>query len=46
MKWTRVIAFTDDLLIAVKAATTAEVENYTNMETSKITKWPKEKITF
>jgi hypothetical protein len=41
-KWTRAIAFADDLLIAVKAATVAEVENFTNMEKSKITKWSKE----
>jgi hypothetical protein len=32
----------DDLLIVVKAATVLEVENYTNMEMSKITKWFKE----
>jgi hypothetical protein len=30
-KWTRAIVFTDDLLIAAKAATVAEVENFTNM---------------
>jgi hypothetical protein len=41
-KWTTAIAFADDLLIAVKAATVAEVENFTNMEMSKITKWSKE----
>ena len=38
----RALAFTDDLLISVKAATVAEVENFTNMEMSKITKWSKE----
>ena len=32
----------DDLLVVVKAATVAEVENFTNMEMSKITKWSKE----
>jgi hypothetical protein len=37
-KWTRAIAFADDLLIAVKAATLAEVEHFTNMEMGKITK--------
>jgi len=42
VKWTKSIAFADNLLIVVKAATVAEVENYTNMESSKITKWPKE----
>jgi hypothetical protein len=41
-KWTRAIVFADDLLIAIKAATVAEVENFTNMEVSKITKWSKE----
>jgi hypothetical protein len=37
-KCTRAIAFVDDLLIAVKAATVAEVENFTNMKMNKITK--------
>ena len=37
-KWTRAIAFADDQLIAVKAATVAEVENFMNMEMSKIKK--------
>jgi 5'(3')-deoxyribonucleotidase len=41
-KWTRAIAFADDLLIAVKATTVAEVENFTNMEMRKITKLSKE----
>jgi len=41
-KWTRAIAFADDLLIVVKASTVAEAENYMNMEMSKITKWSKE----
>jgi hypothetical protein len=41
-KWTRAIAFADDLLIAVKAATVAEVENFTNMEMSKNTQWSEE----
>jgi len=41
-KWTRAIAFADDLLTVVKAATVAEVENYTNIEMSKIAKWSKE----
>ena len=41
-KWTRAIAFADDLLITVKAVTVAEVENFTNMEMSKITQWSKE----
>jgi len=41
-KWTRAIAFADDQLITVKAATVAEVENFTNMEMNKITQWSKE----
>jgi hypothetical protein len=41
-KWTKVIAFADDLLIVVKAATIAEVENFTNIEMTKIIKWSKE----
>jgi len=41
-KWTRAIVFADDLLIAIKAATVAEMENLTNMEMSKITKLSKE----
>jgi len=31
-KWTKAIEFADDLLIAVKAAPIAEVENFTNMK--------------
>jgi hypothetical protein len=45
-KWTRAIAFADDLLIVVKVAPVAEVENFTNMEMRKITKWSKEKLHF
>jgi uncharacterized Zn ribbon protein len=41
-KFTTAIAFADDLLTAVKAATVAEVENFTNMKMTKITKWSKE----
>jgi hypothetical protein len=40
-KWTRVIAFADDLLIAAKAGTVVEVENFTNIEMSKIANWSK-----
>jgi hypothetical protein len=36
----------DDLLIAVKAATVAEVENFTNMEMNKITQWSPPKLRF
>ena len=41
-KWTMATAYTDDLLIAVKAVTIAEVENFTNIEMTKIKRWPKE----
>jgi hypothetical protein len=33
-KWTGAIAYADNLLFAVKAATVAEVENFTKMEMS------------
>jgi len=36
---TRAISFADDLLIAAKAASVQEVENFTNMEMSIITQW-------
>ena len=36
------MAFADDRLIAVKAATVEEVKNFTNMEMSKITIWSKD----
>jgi hypothetical protein len=41
-QWTKAITYANDLLIAVKAATTAEVENLTNIEMTKIMKWSKE----
>jgi hypothetical protein len=41
-KWTRDIAFANELLIAVKAVTVAEVEIFYKMEMSKITQWSKE----
>ena len=40
--WTKATAYADDLLIAVKAATIAEVENFANMEMTKIIRWSKE----
>jgi len=40
-KQTRAISFADDLLIAAKAASVEEVENFINMEMSKITQWSK-----
>lgn len=46
-KRTKAEAFADDLLIAVKADTTKEAENFANIEISKITKWAEDnKITF
>jgi len=46
-KRTKAIAFADDLLIAVKAETAKEAENFANIEISKITKWAEDnKITF
>ena len=38
-KLTRAITFADNLLIAAKAASVQEVENFTNMEMSIITQW-------
>jgi hypothetical protein len=46
-KRTKTIAFADDLLIAVRAKTVREAENFTNIERSKILNWAKDnKITF
>ena len=45
-KHTTTIAFADDLLLAVKAETVREAENYADIEIRKITNWAKEnKIT-
>jgi hypothetical protein len=44
-QWTRAIAFADDLLIAVKAGTVAEIEKFTNIEMSNIANWAKENKT-
>jgi len=38
-KRTKIISYSDDLLIAVKAETVREAKNYANIEISKITKW-------
>ena len=35
------IAFPDDMIIAVKAETIREAENLTNIEMGKITRWAK-----
>ena len=46
-KQTKVIAFADDLLIAVKAESVREAENITNLEMDKVTTWAKNnKLTF
>jgi len=46
-KRTKTIAFADDLLIAERAKTVREAENFTNTEISKILNWAKDnKITF
>ena len=39
---TKAIAFADDLLIAVRAKTVREAENYTNIEINKIMKWARQ----
>jgi len=46
-KQTKVIAFADDLLIAVKAESVREAENITNLELNKVTIWAQnKKLTF
>ena len=46
-KRTKAIAFADDLLIAVRAESVIEAENFANSEISRITNWAKNnKITF
>jgi hypothetical protein len=46
-KRTTAIAFADNLLIAMRAETIREAENFTNIEISKITQWAKDnKILF
>ena len=40
-KQTKVIAFADDLLIAVKAESISEAENITNIEMNKVLAWAK-----
>jgi hypothetical protein len=36
MKHTKVVAFADDLILAVRSSTTRAVENLSNIETTKI----------
>ena len=41
-KRTKAVAFADDLLIATRADTVREAENFTNIEIRKISKWAKD----
>ena len=45
-KHNKVIAFTDDLLIAVKAESIREAENITNTEMNKVLTWAKNELNF
>ena len=44
-KRTKAVAFADDLLIATRADTVREAENFTNIEMRKISKWAKDNKT-
>jgi hypothetical protein len=46
MTRTKVVAFADDLPLAIRGESVRAVENYANVELSKITAWPKNKIIF
>jgi hypothetical protein len=46
MTRTKVVAFADDLLLAIRGESVRAVENYANVELSKITLWSKNKIIF
>jgi len=39
MKHTKVIAFADDLILAIRSSTTRAAENISNIEMTKITAW-------
>jgi hypothetical protein len=41
MKHTKVVAFADDLILAIRSNTTRAVENISNVEMAKITAWAK-----
>jgi hypothetical protein len=44
---TKTVAYADDLTVAIRGKTVSEVENFKNLEVSKITLWAKNnKITF
>jgi len=46
MTRTKVVDFADDLLLAIRGESVRAVENYANVELSKITLWSKNKIIF
>ena len=44
---TKPVSFADDLILAIRGETVIEVENFSNLELSKLTAWPKSnKISF
>ena len=45
-KNTRVIPLADDLLVMIRAESIGKVENYANIELTKIASWARNKITF
>jgi len=46
MTRTKVVAFADDLILAIRGESVRAVEHYSNVELSKITLWSKNKIIF
>jgi hypothetical protein len=47
MKHTKVVAFADDLILAIRSITTRAAENVSNIDMTKITAWAKNnKINF
>ena len=45
-KKTKVIAYADDLMTLVKGSNQVEVENFANIETQKVEKWARNKLSF
>jgi hypothetical protein len=41
MKHTKVVAFADDLILAIRSSTTRAAENISNVEITKVTAWAK-----
>ena len=41
MKHTKVVAFADDLILAIRSNTTRAAENISNIEMAKLTAWAK-----